>query len=83
MHVDISGMNLKGDSVLQIVKDGVLHSQTLAAFHFSDNSIEEWTRLKIFKIMTRDDPDCYPDANENGENDDAMSNVSIDISEED
>ena len=26
MHVDISGMNLKGDSVLQIVKDGVLHS---------------------------------------------------------
>ena len=33
--------------------------------------------------MTRDDPDCYPDANENEENDDAMSNVSIDISEED
>ena len=69
--------------MLQIVKEGVLHSQTLAAFHFSDNSIEEWTRLKIFKIMTRDDPDCYPDAKEDGENDDAMSNVSIDISEED
>ena len=65
VHVDISGMNLKGDQILHIVKEGVLHSQTLAAFHFSENKVEEWTRLKIFKLMSRDDPDVYPDANDN------------------
>ena len=80
MHVDISGMNIKGDQILHIVEEGVLQSQTLAAFHFSDNKVEEWTRLQIFKMMTRDDPDLYPDAQENGG--DAMSNVSLDISEE-
>ena len=50
----------------------------MAAFHFSDNKVEEWTRLQIFKMMTKDDPDLYPDAKE----DDAMSDISLSISEE-
>jgi len=50
-HLDISGMNIGSEGMMMIVQEGVKESTSLAAFHFSDNRVDEWTRCKINKIL--------------------------------
>ena len=53
-HLDISGMLIGSEGILTIVADGVKHSESLAGFHFADNRVDEWTRMKINRIMISD-----------------------------
>ena len=47
LHLEISGMLLGSEKVLKIVEEGVSHSKTMLGFHFNDNRVDHWTRMRI------------------------------------
>ena len=63
------------------MEEGVKQSQTLAAFHFSDNKVDEWTRFKIHMQLKEADADLYPEEQQNGDLEGSPSIVSMDISD--
>lgn len=52
MHLDISGMFIGDKNIEQILIEGVVESKTLAAVHFQDNQVTNWTRIRIYHALT-------------------------------